>query len=138
MRTNNAIYTDLNAEEIKSIRIKINCIYFVITHLHDVGDKYSDKSIQYLDDEFIYLLKEWESDLRAMALYQIGCYLGECIINLYGGKWVRNEANQYWIEIQNTDIKINPIDKPYKRYENGKADSLVGFMKAAGFLIKKS
>lgn len=65
---------------------------------------------------------------RGKILFSLGCYVGETVIRLYGGKWYADD-NDPKGEI-NASVKLDsntvifPIQRVIKRYQNGSEDSV--------------
>jgi hypothetical protein len=54
-----------------------------------------------------------------------GSYLGECVINCYGGYW-ENEDGQWRVSF-NVENAVYPFGKVRKQFENGAEDSIKSF-----------
>lgn len=52
-----------------------------------------------------------------------GAFLGQCIIENYGGEWIREENGQIAIAFDDKN-KIYPFSKVSKQFENGLEDSI--------------
>lgn len=61
---------------------------------------------------------EWEGLINSC-----GAFVGQCIIENYGGQWVRDESGQAAI-LFNENNKIYPFTKVRKQFENGLEDSI--------------
>jgi len=74
----------------------------------------------------------------SMSIFSLGSYLGETIIKNLGGKWQVNTTEENPVEkMLNTKIvdlgkiaEIYPFGKTFKRFVNGKEDSLDFFYRS--------
>lgn len=75
-------------------------------------------------------------DVKAIrsTLFSFGCYVGEVLVRAKKGKWIETEKSPMkgyaWspivVELGPGNV-CNPIDKVFKRFENGPTESLVQF-----------
>lgn len=68
---------------------------------------------------------------RGKILFSLGCYIGETVIRLYGGKWYADD-NDPAGEI-NVSVKLDngtvifPVQRVIKRYQNGSEDGIYAY-----------
>lgn len=68
---------------------------------------------------------------RGKILFSLGCYIGETVIRLYGGKWYADD-NDPSGEI-NVSVKLDngtvifPVQRVIKRYQNGSEDGIYAY-----------
>lgn len=69
---------------------------------------------------------------RGKILFSLGCYVGETVIRLYGGKWYTDD-NEPQGEI-NASVKLDngtvifPMQRVIKRYQNGSEDGIYAYV----------
>lgn len=69
---------------------------------------------------------------RGKILFSLGCYVGETVIRLYGGKW-HTDDNDPQGEI-NASVKLDngtvifPMQRVIKRYQNGSEDGIYAYV----------
>lgn len=69
---------------------------------------------------------------RGKILFSLGCYVGETVIRLYGGKW-HTDDNDPAGEI-NVSVKLDngtvifPVQRVIKRYQNGSEDGIYAYV----------
>lgn len=69
---------------------------------------------------------------RGSILFSLGCYVGETIIRLYGGKWYTDDDDPQGeinasVELDNGTF-ICPMQRVIKRYQNGSEDSIYAYV----------
>lgn len=69
---------------------------------------------------------------RGKILFSLGCYVGETIIRLYGGKWHTDDNDPQGeinasVELENGTV-IFPIQRVIKRYQNGSGDGIYAYV----------
>lgn len=69
---------------------------------------------------------------RGKILFSLGCYVGETIIRLYGGKWHTDDNDPQGeinasVELENGTV-IFPIQRVIKRYQNGSEDGIYAYV----------
>jgi hypothetical protein len=96
---------------------------------------YSVRSLKKLDGIIARFRRERvkANEIRE-TLFTFGCYVGEVMIRHCGGKWLKPEetplgrvAGVPMVVRLGTGDVANPIDKVFKRLQNGKEDSLPHF-----------
>lgn len=103
--------------------------------LEEVTLDYSVESLIFLDS----LVGDWHDqgaplEECASVLFTFGCYVGEVFVKNAGGVWVDKEAvgmemlamSPIVVQLPNGAV-CNPIDKVFKRLENGDEDYLPFF-----------
>ena len=89
---------------------------------------YSKQSVKWVDD---YLTGNRDFQPERMIVI-VGAYLGEAIIQNYGGEWIYNEGE---IAVKVTDsLVIFPFIKVLKSFMNGADDSIYAYFSAIGSL----
>ena len=74
---------------------------------------------------------------RGQILFSLGSYIGQTIINLYGGEWITddNDSNgevNITVKLKNDSTILTPVIRCLKRYTNGKEDSIYAYVYALG------
>lgn len=69
---------------------------------------------------------------RGQILFALGSYIGQTIIQLYGGKWVTDDNDpegEINIAVNlNDDLTLWPVIRCMKRYTNGPNDSIYTYV----------
>lgn len=68
---------------------------------------------------------------RGKILFSLGCYVGETVIRLYGGKWHTDDNDPAGeinasVELDN-GTTIFPMQRVIKRYQNGSEDGIYAY-----------
>lgn len=69
---------------------------------------------------------------RGSILFSLGCYVGETVIRLYGGKWHTDDNDPEGeinaaVELDNGTF-ICPMQRVIKRYQNGSEDGIYAYV----------
>lgn len=69
---------------------------------------------------------------RGKILFSLGCYVGETVIRLYGGKWHTDDNDPAGeinasVELDNNTV-IFPMQRVIKRYQNGSEDGIYAYV----------
>lgn len=69
---------------------------------------------------------------RGKILFSLGCYVGETVIRLYGGKWHTDDNDPEGeinasVELDNNTV-IFPMQRVIKRYQNGSEDGIYAYV----------
>ncbi len=64
----------------------------------------------------------------------LGSYLGECIRQTYGGRWVKSPEGWWGVEV-NEKLTAFPFNKVRKQLENEDGDSVLGFFTAIPAIV---
>ena len=64
---------------------------------------------------------------------RLGAFLGECIIQAYGGRWQEDE--QGWAIILDGDLAVYPFNKTYKHLAYGAEDSVMSLFNSIPALL---
>lgn len=68
---------------------------------------------------------------------QIGCFVGECMIAVYGAQWsIRAQGDEPGVRVPTGDTAF-PVTKAYKFLRGGPADSLLSFFDVMGTIIAR-
>lgn len=68
---------------------------------------------------------------RGKILFSLGCYIGETVIRLYGGKWYADDNDpageiNVSVKLDNGTV-ISPVQRVIKRYQNGSEDGIYAY-----------
>ena len=74
---------------------------------------------------------------RGQILFSLGSYIGQTIINLYGGEWITDDSDpngevNITVKLKNDSTILTPVIRCLKRYTNGKEDSIYAYVYAFG------
>lgn len=88
---------------------------------------YNLESVEWVDDYLTRIRRsdEFNEDLKIGLVNTIGSFLGQCIIQLYGGEWGRNNGSM-GVKF-NADNWAFPFAKVEKHLANGAEDSIYAF-----------
>ena len=88
------------------------------------GLGYNRPSVIWVDD---FIEKQRKSGLAPQTvdglIDNLGCYLGRCIIETYGGKWAELEGG--WAIQFDLKNAVFPFNKIAKQFQNGSEDSIL-------------
>jgi len=102
----------------------------VVTHMREqlgIELRYDKESIQWLDGYINRIRLELNKEIYAGLAAALGAYVGETIINVYGGTWAYFEKQGSWGIQLNDGNGAFPIAKVYKQLEDGEFDSVYSF-----------
>ncbi|MCM1524556.1 MAG: hypothetical protein NC120_08885 [Ruminococcus sp.] len=73
---------------------------------------------------------------RGRIIFALGCYVGETVIRLYGGKWHTDDSDPAGevnasVELDGGAV-IFPIQRVMKRYQNGSEDGIYAYVWVLG------
>jgi hypothetical protein len=75
-------------------------------------------------------------DIERLAV-QIGCFVGECAVAVYGATWTSvAQSEEVGVRLSTGDTAF-PITKAYKFLEGGSGDSVLSFFDVMGTIIAK-
>ena len=100
--------------------------------------EYDDTSVMFIEN-FIEKNKqqiekeEWDGLINSM-----GAFLGQCIIENYGGKWEVDEETQVTCVAFDNKNKVYPFAKVSKQFENGLEDSISSMYRLIPIVFKLS
>ena len=118
-------------------RIRANA-ELVIGQFPDQGLGYNKESVEWLDG-FIERQRERLDAQQAAGLSQtLGCFLGECIRQNFGGEWQQNE---HGLGVVFSDGNACfPLNKVGKQFANGResGDSVLGFYDSISTLFGRT
>ena len=88
--------------------------------------KYNSDSVKYLEGFIERTKVNIEKDNWRGLINSCGAFLGECIIENYGGIWKEDENGNIGIIFDDQNIAY-PFAKVSKQFENGLEDSIFSF-----------
>ncbi len=99
---------------------------------------YDTPTVEWLDGYIDRNRHEFSDDKRYGWALAFGYILGESIVRVFGGRWVRDEqfADEWVIELPDGTGKANPIGKAYKQLEDP-TDSVYGFFLVTGMAVER-
>ena len=98
---------------------------------------YTLESVEWLEGyiERLRTSEEFASEeLRHNLTNMFGCFLGECIVRRYGGKWEQQDGR--WCVAFNHENAACPFAKVAKQFDNGLDDGIAIFFKVIPILFK--
>ena len=97
--------------------------------------KYDEQSVKFIE-EFIeknknsFEKEEWDGIINGL-----GCFIGQCIINNFGGQWeVEKETGSVAVRFSDNN-KAYPLTKVSKQFHNGLEDSVTSFYRHVPILF---
>lgn len=85
--------------------------------------EFNEEGVKYLEGFIERIKSQFSKEDSDGIINTCGAFLGQCIINNYGGKWMYDENNRIAIAFDNNNL-IYPISKTRKQFENGLEDSI--------------
>ena len=121
----------------KAVRIiRANAAFVINTcqELTEFDFNYSPRSVKWLDEYIEQIRTQPASDAgREQLVSNIGSYLGEAIIEAYGGAWSQDESG--WCVRFDEQNRAYPFNKVAKQFLNGSEDSIFSFYSSMAPLI---
>lgn len=97
---------------------------------------YTDAGVKHVDDYINSNRQNFTDESRERIIWNLGAFLGECIIANYGGTWQQDkELNSIGIHFSDQN-KAFPISKVAKQIDNGEEDSILSFYRAIPVVFK--
>ncbi|MBX7080920.1 MAG: hypothetical protein K1X88_17105 [Nannocystaceae bacterium] len=78
----------------------------------------------------------WSSDDRERLTGSIGAFLGECMVETYGGSWRDDPARGPGVALPTGDTAF-PLTKAGKHIRGDASDSVLSFFEMTGVIIAK-
>jgi hypothetical protein len=99
---------------------------------------YDRPTVEWLDGYIDRNRHVFSDDKRYGWALAFGYILGECMVKVFSGRWVRDEqfADEWVVELPNGIGKANPIGKAYKHLEDP-TDSVLSFFRVTGLAIEQ-
>ena len=88
--------------------------------------KYDSKSVKFLEGFIERTKVNMEKDEWSGLINSCAAFLGECIIENYGGIWKKDENGNIGISFDDKNIAY-PFAKVTKQFDNGLGDSIFSF-----------
>jgi hypothetical protein len=85
--------------------------------------KYNAKGVKFLEGFIERNKTQIEKEEWNGLINSCGAFLGQSIIENYGGKWIKEESEQICIAFDEKN-KVFPFSKVSKQFENGLEDSI--------------
>jgi hypothetical protein len=103
---------------------------------HNITLRLDGDSIQWLDsyinDQRDLITKE----LRDQMIEGFGCFLGDSIVEVYGGRWIKHESQGMCIKLKNEAIAL-PFPAVARQFTPGNASSIYVMFAMVPELIEK-
>ena len=89
----------------------------------DIG--YNEAGVRWLDGYVQRMREHPDAEMKAALVSTLGAFLGQCLIETYGGMWVQHDG---WWGVQFSAGNIAfPLSKVAKQLDNGAEDSVLSF-----------
>jgi len=108
----------------------------IIKKQNNVNLNYTEKDLDAIEEIIEADVKIGHPENYPGTIQVLGSYLGETLIRKFGGKWVGNDPQFNIPAVEINSIRFFPHAKVYKRFENGKSDSLTSFYKVISRKIR--
>ena len=96
---------------------------------------YDADSVKYLEDFIERCKTEFPKNKWGGLISSLGAFLGQCIIENYGGQWEKDEDGQVCVSFDK-DNKVYPFAKVSKQFEYGLGDSIYSFFTVIPLVFK--
>ncbi len=97
---------------------------------------YNEEGVKHVEDYINNNRQNFTPETRDRIIWNLGAFLGECIIANYGGTWQQDkELNSIGIHFNELN-KAFPISKVAKQIENGPEDSILSFYRMIPVVFK--
>lgn len=91
-----------------------------------LGIKFDKKGVKYLEGFIERTKSQIDKDEWSGLITSCGAFLGQSIIEEYGGEWSTEENGQISISFDENN-KVFPFSKVSKQFDNGLEDSIFSF-----------
>lgn len=95
---------------------------------------YDEESVKWVDDFLSRTREEYSEEQRERLAAMAGAFLGECIIENFGGAWDLDEYG--WAIHFDEETAVYPFSKTWKHLENGPEDSIYSLYSSIPVLFK--
>jgi hypothetical protein len=95
---------------------------------------YDEAGVRWLDAYIDGQRRAASEEVKSKLPNTLGSYLGECILQTYGGRWVKFPEGWWGVEV-NEKLTAFPFNKVQKQLENEDGDSVLGFFTAIPAII---
>lgn len=90
---------------------------------------YNEETLEYLDDLCDRLLKSDDfKEIRSKFEFTLASFLGQCIIENYGGNWIKRSSGWWVIEMNDASL-ANPFWKVHKKLDGIWGEEMAGFFR---------
>jgi hypothetical protein len=122
---------------VEMIKANARLVIRELRPLSDVGFGFNPQSVPWLED-YIERLRQsgglGDDAQKSKLVNMFGSFVGECIIECYGGKWIEREG-AWGVAFDNQNI-VYPFGKVAKQIENGLEDGIGGFFQTIPALFR--
>jgi hypothetical protein len=118
-----------NASDLKNLA----GVFRIELQLAKINPVCSEQGLQEIEK---FLESKSEAEQQEYVL-KIGTYLGECIIESYGGQWIEREPGIWGIKLSDGNL-VFPIGKVQKFVNDPKVNSFSSFYGVIPMLLKKN
>jgi hypothetical protein len=80
--------------------------------------------------------RQGDTGYHAASVLPVGAFLGECIINTFGGDWVKDDGG--WLVRINSNFVANPFGRVRRHLENGPSDCVLSYFEVIPSLIERT
>lgn len=94
-----------------------------LTAKNKLNIEFNDDGVKYLEGFIERVKSQFPKEDSDGIINTCGAFLGQCIIENYGGKWMYDENNQIVVSFGEKN-NVYPISKTRKQFENGLDDSI--------------
>lgn len=98
--------------------------------------EYDDAGVRWLDAYIAGPAQQLDADVKRKMLSMFGSYLGECIRQTYGGRWVPDEEQGWGLELAK-EFTVYPFNKVDKQMDQIEGDSVHGLFTAIGPMLAR-
>jgi len=104
----------------------------------DLNVDYDTKSVKFIEEFIERQRNSFDSEQRKGLVSSIGSFVGQCIINNYGGHWQVDQDTKAVCVAFDDKNKLFPLAKTAKQFENGLEDSVYSFYTIIPSVFKQS
>lgn len=131
--------SDPGAENVMAhIHSNAGMVVDTMNELTDFEFGYDDESLEFLDGYLDRQSRRGDHEQFEQLANTVGCYVGECLVAMHGGKWVL-DVEVGWMVAVGT-IKANPFAKTHKALTVGlrAGQSVRSFVHSTRALAKRA
>lgn len=107
-----------------------------LTAKNQLNIEFNDEGVKYMEGFIERVKSQFSKDDSDGIINTCGAFLGQCIIENFGGKWVYDENNHIAVAFSENNL-VYPISKTRKQFENGLDDSIYSMYSIIPLVFKR-
>ena len=91
-----------------------------------IRDRYNAESVKYIEGFIDRTRESVDSEKSDGFVASLGAFIGQCIIENFGGKWNQDENGNICVEFDEQN-RVYPFAKVKKQFDGGEGDRVYSF-----------